>query len=108
MLLERMHKAEQRVAQLTAYLAAQPDAAPLWNDVQTQTAAERVRDRIAGSHGARLQLTEPNWQLQPETATFSAGYRCTGCRVRQGRLDVKLVWRAGFWLVRGVDMAPAA
>jgi hypothetical protein len=106
LLIERMHQAEVRVAQLAAYLVAQPDAAPLWNDVQTQSAADRVRDRIAGGRGARLELATPSWQLRPGTATYSADYRCRTCRLQKGRLDVDLVWRAGFWLVRGVYTAP--
>jgi hypothetical protein len=108
LLLERMRKAEQRVAQLTAYLAAEPRAAPLWNDVQTQAAADRVRERIAAGDGGRLNLASPNWSMQPDDATLSVDYQCGSCRVPKGRLNVKLVWRQGLWLVRGVDLAPSA
>lgn len=108
LLLDRMHKAEQRVAQLTAYLAAQPGATPLWNDLQTARNAERIRNRIAASHGTALKLASPNWQLQPDNATLNVNYSCGACRVQQGRLDVQLVWREGLWLVRGVGLAPAA
>ena len=107
-LLERMQKAEQRVAQLTAYLSAQPGAAPLWNDPKTAQDAERIRKRIAASQGNAFELASPNWQLQRDNATFNVDYRCGGCRVRQGRLDVELVWREGLWLVRGVGLAPSA
>lgn len=107
-LLERMQKAEQRVAQLTAYLSAQPGAAPLWNDPKTAQDAERIRKRIAAGQGNAFELASPNWQLQRDNATFNVDYRCSGCRVRQGRLDVELVWREGLWLVRGVGLAPSA
>ena len=106
-LLERMHQAEQRVAQVTAYLAAEPGAAPLWNDVQTQAAAERVRNRISTKGGA-FEFAPPAWNLQRDNATLSVDYQCAGCRVSRGRIDVQLVWREGLWLVRGVGLAPAA
>lgn len=108
LLLDRMQKAEQRVAQLTAYLAAQPGAAPLWNDLQTAQNAERIRARIAASTGAEVEFATPNWQLQRDNANLSLDYRCAGCRVRQGRIDVQLVWREGLWLVRGIGLAPSA
>jgi hypothetical protein len=103
-----MRKAEQRVAQLTAYLAAEPRAAPLWNDIQTQAAADRVRERISAGDGGRLDLASPNWSMQPDDATLSVDYQCGSCGVPRGRLNVKLVWRHGLWLVRGVDLAPSA
>lgn len=109
-MLERMRQAEHRVAQVTAYLAAKPGAAPLWNDPQTESQAERLRIRINARRGAKLELTKPSWRLQRDSASLSADYRCrtAGGGVGQGRLDVQLVWREGLWLVRGVDLAPAA
>ena len=109
-LLERMRAAERRVAQVTAYLAAKPGAAPLWNDTQTEFDAERVRDRINVRRGSRLELSKPSWRLQRENASLSVDYRCRTATggVGEGRLDVQLVWREGLWLVRGVDLAPAA
>ena len=107
-LLERMRKAEQRVAQVTAYLAADPRAAPLWNDIQTQASADRVRAQIAVAKGSRLNLVKPNWRLQTDNATLNVQYQCDSCQVPNGRLDVSLVWRQGLWLVRGVDLAPSA
>jgi hypothetical protein len=107
-LLDRMHKAEQRVAQVTAYLSATPGASPMWNDVRTQVDADRVRQRLALRQGEALQLAMPNWQLRPDNASFSGTYRCARCGIREGRLEVKLVWREGLWLVRGVDLGPSA
>lgn len=109
-MLERMRQAERRVAQVTAYLAAKPGAAPLWNDTQTEFDAERVRDRINVRRGSKLELSKPSWRLQRENASLSADYRCRTATggVGEGRLDVQLVWREGLWLVRGVDLAPAA
>jgi hypothetical protein len=109
-MLERMRQAERRVAQVTAYLAAKPGAAPLWNDTQTEFDAERVRERINARHGAKLELSKTSWRLQHDSAKLSADYRCrtAGGGVGEGRLDVQLVWREGLWLVRSVDLAPAA
>ena len=107
--VERMRQAEKRVAQVTAYLAARPGAAPLWNDPQAKAAALQARARIRPHQGARLELIEPQWRLQRDSASVSAGYtvRSDG-GAGQGRLDVQLVWREGLWLVRGVELAPAA
>jgi hypothetical protein len=107
-LLERMHKAEQRVAQVAAYLSATPGAAPLWNDVRTQADADRLKRRIAVRQGSALQLLAPDWQLRPTDASYSGTYRCDGCDNRQVRLQVQLVWREGLWLVRGVGLGPSA
>lgn len=107
MLLERMRKAEQRVTQLTAYLAAEPHAAPLWNDVATKVEADRVRERIAAG-GSALDLSSPDWRMRTDDATLRVDYRCANCGVPKGHLNVKLVWRQGLWLVRGVDMVPSA
>lgn len=109
-LLERMRQAEHRVAQVTAYLAAKPGAAPLWNDPQTEAVALQLREQINARRGARIELSKPAWRLQRDSASLSADYRCrtAGGGVGQGRLDVQLVWREGLWLVRGVDLAPAA
>jgi hypothetical protein len=107
-LLERMHKAEQRVAQVAAYLAATPGAAPLWNDVRTQADADRLKQRLAVRQGATLQLLAPNWQLRPSDASYSGTYRCDRCGSDRVRIDVQLVWREGLWLVRGVGLGPAA
>ncbi len=107
--VERMRLAEKRVAQVTAYLAAQPGAAPLWNDPQTETAAQQARARIKPRQGAKLELIQPQWRLQRDSASISAGYRVrSDGGAGQGRLDVQLVWREGLWLVRGVELAPAA
>lgn len=107
-LLERMHQAEQRVAQVAAYLAATPGAAPLWNDVRTQVDADRLKRHLAVRLGGTLQLLTPSWQLRPSDANYSGIYRCERCVDDQVRLDVQLVWREGFWLVRGVHLEPAA
>ena len=108
-LVERMRLAEKRMAQVTAYLSAKPGAAPLWNDPQTEAAAKQVRARIRPHRGARLELIEPQWRLQHDSASISAGYKVrSDGGAGQGRLDVQLVWREGLWLVRGVDLAPAA
>lgn len=109
-LLERMRQAERRVAQVTAYLAARPGAAPLWNDPGTEAEASRARARINARRGAALELSKPAWRLQRDNASLSADYRCrmAGGGVGEGRLDVQLVWREGLWLVRGIDLAPAA
>ena len=107
--VERMRLAEKRVAQVTAYLAAQPGAAPLWNDPQTETAAQQARARIKPRQGAKLELIQPQWRLQRESASLSAGYKVrSDGGAGEGRLDVQLVWREGLWLVRSVDLAPAA
>lgn len=110
LLLERMRQAERRVAQVTAYLAARPGAAPLWNDPATEAEASRARARINARRGAELELSKPAWRLQSDNASLSADYRCrrAGGGVGEGRLDVQLVWREGLWLVRGIDLAPAA
>ena len=106
LLLTRMQLAQSRFAELTAYLAAQPGAAPPWSDSDSQTAADRVRDRMA-VHGI-LQFDPPNWRVQMDNARLNVDYRCNKCAVRKGRLDVQLVWREGLWQVRGIDLAPAA
>jgi curved DNA-binding protein CbpA len=107
-LLDRMHKAEQRVAQVAAYLSATPGASPLWNDVRTQADADRLRRRLAGRQGAALQLLAPNWQLRPDDASYSSPWRCDRCGMGEGRLEVRLVWREGLWLVRSVGLGPSA
>jgi hypothetical protein len=109
-MFERMRQAELRVAQVTAYLAAKPGAAPLWNDIRTQAEAQQVRGRINARRGAKLELIKPTWRLQRDNASLSADYRCrtAGDGEGEGRLDVDLVWREGMWLVRGVVLAPAA
>jgi DnaJ-domain-containing protein 1 len=107
-LLDRMRKAERRVAEVAAYLSASPGAAPLWNDVQAQTEADRLRRRLGVRDGAPLQLLAPNWQLRPTDASYSATYRCDRCGVGEGRLEVRLVWREGLWLVRDIEMGPSA
>jgi hypothetical protein len=107
LLLERMRLAESRLSQVTAYIAADPRAAPLWNDVQTQSSADDVRQRIA-SRGGGLQFARPRWELQRDSASIEVDYRCRACGLREGRLEVKLVWREGLWLVRGVGLEPSA
>lgn len=110
-MFERMRQAEIRIAEVTAFLAAKPDASPMWNDVDTQSAARQIRSRINARRGARLELIKPTWRLQRDQASVSADYRCrtTGDGVGKGRLDVQLVWREGMWLVRGIELAgPAA
>jgi hypothetical protein len=108
LLLQRMHLAEGRLTQVTAYMAADPGAAPLWNDIQTQLAAERARNRIAPGNGGRFEFASPRWELQRDNAKIKVDYRCRDCGIREGRLDVKLVWREGMWLVSGIDLAPSA
>ena len=107
-LIDRMRKAEQRVAQVAAYLSSIPGAAPLWNDVRTQADADRIRRRLSVRQGSALRLLAPNWQLQPGDASFSSPYRCDRCAMDEGHLDVQLVWREGLWLVRGVGVGPSA
>ena len=106
-LLDRMRKAEQRVTQVAAYLAATPGAAPLWNDVRTQGSADRLRQQLAAGQGGVLLFAAPNWQLRPDNASFSGTYRCARCGIPEGRLNVQLIWREGLWLVRGVGLAPS-
>lgn len=108
LLMERMNKARQRVAQVAAYLSATPGAAPLWNDVRTQADADRVRQQLAFRPGETFRFDAPNWQLRPDNASFSGAYRCSRCGVKEGRLEVRMVWREGLWLVRGVVLGPAA
>jgi hypothetical protein len=108
-LVERMRLAEKRMAQVTEYLAARPGAAPLWNDPQTEAAAKQARAQIRPRRGAKLELIQPQWRLQKDNASISAGYKVrSDGGAGQGRLDVQLVWREGLWLVRGVELAPAA
>lgn len=105
----RMQQAEKRMAQVTAYLAAKPGAAPLWNDPAAEAAARQVRERIKPQRGARLELIQPQWRLQRDNASLSTGYRVrSDGGAGRGTLDVQLVWREGLWLVRGVELAPAA
>src|SRR5690606_33450346 len=108
-MVERMRLAEKRMAQVTVYLAAKPGAAPMWNDPQTEAAARQARAQIRPRRGAKLELIEPQWRLQRDNASISAGYKVrSDGGAGEGRLDVQLVWREGLWLVRGVELAPAA
>lgn len=107
-LLDRMRKAEQRVAQVAAYLSESPGAAPLWNDVQTQAEADRLKQWLAVRKGSSLHLVAPDWQLRPADASYNGTYRCEGCGSDPVRLKVQLVWREGLWLVRGVGLGPSA
>ena len=107
-LLDRMRKAEQRVAQVAAYLSETPGAAPLWNDVQTQAEADRLKQWLAVRKGSSLHLLAPDWQLRPADASYNGTYRCEGCGSDPVRLKVQLVWREGLWLVRGVGLGPSA
>src|SRR5690606_24147578 len=108
-LVERMRLAERRMSQVTDYLAAKPGAAPLWNDPQAEAAARQARTQIRPRRGAKFELIEPQWRLQQDNASISAGYKVrSDGGAGQGRLDVHLVWREGLWLVRGVELAPAA
>jgi hypothetical protein len=109
-ILERMRQAEQRVAQVAAYLSAKPGAAPMWNDPQTEAEAARLRAQLNARKGSKLELTRPAWRLQRDNASLSADYRCRSADDGpcQGRLDVKLVWREGLWLVRDVGLGPSA
>jgi hypothetical protein len=109
-MFNRMRQAEQRVAQVAAYLAAKPGAAPMWNDPQTAAQAARLRTQLNARKGSKLELTRPAWRLQADSASLSADYRCrsAGSDPCEGRLDVKLVWREGLWLVRDVGLGPSA
>jgi hypothetical protein len=109
-MFNRMRLAEQRVAQVAAYLAAKPGAAPMWNDPQTEAQAARLRTQLNARKGTKLELARPAWRLQPDNASLSADYRCrsAGSEPCQGRLDVELVWREGLWLVRDVGLGPSA
>lgn len=109
-MFNRMRQAEQRVAQVADYLAARPGAAPMWNDPQTEAEASRLRTQLNARKGTKLELTSPAWRLQADSASMSAGYRCRSADSDpcQGRLDIKLVWREGLWLVRDVGLGPSA
>jgi hypothetical protein len=109
-MFNRMRQAEQRVAQVTAYLAAKPGAAPMWNDPQTEAEAARLRTQLNARKGTKLELMRPSWRLQADSASLSADYRCRSAANDpcEGRLDVKLVWREGLWLVRDVGLGPSA
>lgn len=109
-MLDRMRQAERRVAQVAAYLAAKPGAAPIWNDPAAEAEAAQLRARLNARKGSKLELSRPNWRLQADSASLSADYRCrsAGNEPCQGRLDVKLVWREGLWFVRTVGLGPSA
>jgi hypothetical protein len=109
-MFNRMRQAEQRVAQVAAFLAAKPGAAPMWNDPQTEAEAARLRTQLYARKGTKLELMRPSWRLQADSASLSADYRCrsAGSAPCEGRLDVKLVWREGLWLVRDVGLGPSA
>lgn len=109
-MLDRMRQAERRVAQVAAYLAARPGAAPMWNDPQTEAEAARARAQLNARKGSKLELSRPAWRLQSDSASLRADYRCHSAANEscEGRLDVKLVWREGLWLVRGVGLGPSA
>lgn len=106
----RLPLAEQRVAQLAGYLASQPRAVPLWDNVQAMTETNQARDRINVRKGSRLELGRPAWRMRPEQATLNTDYRCRSSDDNPcgGRLEVTLVWREGLWLVRGVTLGPSA
>ena len=104
LLARRLQQAEQRLGQVTAYLASSPDAAPLWNDAAIAEQAAQLRKRFDRRNGCP-EFDSETWRLHRDNAHASAGWRC---RSERGRLDVELVWREGMWLVRGIDLAPAA
>ena len=104
LLATRMRAAEQRLGQVTAYLASTPDAAPLWNDAAIAEQAARLRKRFDRRDGCP-EFDRESWRLHRDNAHASAAWRC---RSERGTLDVELVWREGMWLVRGIDLAPAA
>lgn len=104
LLTDRMRKAELRLGQVTAYLASSPDAAPLWNDAAIAEQAAQLRKRFTRQTGCP-EVDGETWRLHRDNAHASAAWRCRNTR---GRLDVELVWREGMWLVRGIDLAPAA
>lgn len=108
--LARMRMAEERVAEVTAYLASRPGASPAWNDPKVQADAERFRQILDARKGSRLDLGRPSWRLSSERASVTADYRCRSASRSpcEGRLDVGLVWREGMWLVRTVALGPAA
>ncbi len=109
-MFNRMRQAEHRVAQVAAYLAAKPGAAPMWNDPAAEAEASQLRTRLNARKGSKLELSRPNWRLQADSASLSADYRCrsAGNAPCEGRLDVKLVWREGLWFVRNVGLGPSA
>jgi hypothetical protein len=109
-MFNRMRQAEHRVAQVAAYLAAKPGAAPMWNDPAAEAEASQLRARLNARKGSKLELSRPNWRLQADSASLSADYRCrsAGNAPCEGRLDVKLVWREGLWFVRNVGVGPSA
>jgi hypothetical protein len=109
-MFERMRLAEQRVAQVTAYLASRPGAAPMWNDPKIAADANRLRQVLDARKGSKLELGHPAWRLQVDQAHLSTDYRCRSASGAPcaGRLDVSLVWREGLWLVRDVVLGPAA
>ena len=79
------------------------------DDPQAEAAARQARARIRPRRGAKLELIEPQWRLQKDNASISAGYKVrSDGDAGQGRLDVHLVWREGLWLVCGVELAAAA
>lgn len=104
LLAQRMQMAERRLGQVTAYLASSPDAAPLWNDASIAEQAAQLRQRFNRRNGCP-EFDGEVWRLHRDNAHASAAWRC---RSERGRLDVELVWREGMWLVRGIDLAPAA
>jgi hypothetical protein len=109
-MLQRMQQAEHRLAQVVAYLANRPGAAPMWNDPSIEAEAKRARTELNPRKGSKMELDKTAWRLQRDSASVSADYRCrtAGGGVGAGRLDVQLIWREGLWLVRSVDLVPAA
>lgn len=106
----RLPLAEQRIAQLTGYLASRPNAVPLWDNVQAMTETDQARQRLNARKGSQLELSGRAWRMRPEQASLSADYRCRSSSdvPCNGRLQVTLVWREGLWLVHGVTLGPSA
>jgi hypothetical protein len=106
----RFPLAEQRILQVAGYLASRPEAVPLWDSVAAMTETDQVRQRLNARKGSKLELSGRAWRMRPEQASLTADYRCRSDNEApcNGRLEVKLVWREGLWLVRGVSLGPAA
>ncbi|HEY6941835.1 J domain-containing protein [Dokdonella sp.] len=111
--LARIDTADERLAEICRYFdRLDTPTPPIWNDLETQLAAERARAALHERSGAwdrtRFEVATPDWRLSNDSAALSAGYRLrSGREAREsGLLTLSMVWRVRMWLVSHVELRP--
>lgn len=100
--VERLELAQRRGAELLRYLVAKAERAPpIWNSVDAQDGAARVRE-VLGRRD-RVRFGEPNWRIDQDQAVMEVITQFTGSASGGVVLYTHMRWREGMWLVDRVE-----